>query len=141
MASVVYNGFKTKIQNGSIDLDTDTIRVVLLTNSYTPNIDTDLSYADISAVETSGTGYSAGGTTLSGCTVTQDNTNDRGVFDANDASWTTSTITARWGVVLKWTGTANTSWLICGFDFGSDIASTGGTFAITWNANGILALT
>lgn len=139
MADVIYNGFKAKIMNGSIDLDTDTIKVALVTSTYTPNIDTHVFFSDVTN-EVSGTGYTAGGATLAGAAVTQDNTNDKGVFDANDVSWTTATITARGAVLYKSTGTASTSPLIAYVDFTTDKTSTAGTFTIQWSANGILTL-
>ena len=40
MASITFNAFKKNLMNGAIDLDTDTIRVALVTDGYTPNQDT-----------------------------------------------------------------------------------------------------
>lgn len=137
MASVVYNSFKRDIMNGSIDLDTDTIKVALVTSTYTPDIDAHTKFSDVTN-EVSGTGYSAGGNTLASLSVTVDNTDDEGVFDASDTNWASSTITARGAVVYKSTGTASTSNLIAYFDFGSDQISSSGNFTISWNAEGII---
>lgn len=139
MADVIYNSFKRDIMNGGIDLDTDTIKVALVTSTYTPDQDVHDNFDDVTN-EVSGSGYTAGGATLASAAVTVDNTDNEGVFDAADTSWTTSTITARGAVVYKSTGTASTSKLICYFDFVSDKASSAGTFAISWNAEGILNL-
>lgn len=139
MANAVYNSFKKHIQNGDIDLDTDTIKVALVDSTYTPDIDNHEYFSDITG-EVSGTGYTAGGATLSNTSVTQDNTNDRGVFDADDVTWTSSSITARGAVIYKSTGTASTSPLICYKDFGSDKTSSNGDFKITWSSDGILYL-
>lgn len=137
----LYNSGKTKLINGGIDLDTDTIKVALLTSSYTPSIDSHDFFDDVSANESSGTGYTAGGATLASVTVTQDNTNDRAVFDASDVSWPSSTIAnARYAVIYKSTGTAATSALIGYIDLGSTKSSNGDTFKIEWNASGILYL-
>lgn len=136
---MVYNSFKKNIMNGAIDLDTDTIKVALVTSLYTPNIDTHEDMADVTN-EVTGTGYTAGGAELASKTVTADTTDDEGVFDAADVTWTTSTITARGAVVYKSTGTAANDLLICYFDFGSDKASSAGNFTITWNAEGIVNL-
>lgn len=140
MASAVYNSFKKKIADGSIDLDTDTIKVALVTSSYTVDIDVHDFFDDITN-EVTGTGYSAGGATLASKVVTVDNTNDRAYFDADDATWATSTITARGAVIYKSTGVSSTSALICYIDFGSNITSTGATFTLAFNANGILLFT
>lgn len=140
MASLVYNSFKKKIMDGSIDLDTDTIKIALVTSSYTPSADNDDFWDDVSANEVGASGtYSAGGATLT-VTISQDNTDDEGVFDATDVSWTTATITARYAVIYKSTGVAGTSPLVCLIDFGGNQTSSGGTFAITFAAEGILNL-
>lgn len=140
MANQLYNNFKKNIMNGAIDLDTDTIKVALVTSAYTINIDTHEFFSSITN-EVSGTGYTAGGKTLTTPAVTEDTTNDRGVFDADDVSWTTATITARAAIIYKSTGTSSTSPLIGYVDFGSDQVSTAGTFTISWNASGIVLLT
>jgi len=140
MANVLYNSAKRDLMNGSIDLDTDTIKIMLVTSSYTPNIDTHTKRSDITN-EVSGTGYSAGGATLANKTVTADNTNDRGVFDADDPSWSSSSITARGAVLYKSRGGASSAdELICYIDFSSDITSTASTFSVLFNASGILLL-
>lgn len=139
MADVIYNSFKKNIMNGSIDLDTDTIKVALVTSSYSPNQDTHEDMADVSN-EVSGTGYTAGGATLANKAVTADNTDNEGVFDADDVTWSGSTITARGAVVYKSTGTAANDLLICYIDFGEDKVSSSGNFKIAWNAEGILNL-
>ena len=138
MASVVYNSAKVKLGNGSIDWDTDTIKMALVTESYTPDIDAHDFWDDVSANEVSASGsYSTGGVTLT-TSVTQDNTNNRGVYDANDVSITSFTGTFRYGVVYKSTGTAATSPLICVVDFtGSNIVVLNGTFSCTINAAGV----
>ncbi len=139
MADVIYNNFKKLIMNGSIDLDTDTIKVALVTSTYVPDQDLHTMFSDVTN-EVVGTGYTAGGNTLGTVTVTADNTDNEGVFDAADTSWTTSTITARAAVIYKSTGVASTSALIAYVDFLSDKISTAGTFTIAWNAEGILNL-
>lgn len=139
MADVIYNSFKKKIMDGSIDLDTDTIKVMLVTSSYTPDQDVH-DFKDDVTNEVSGTGYTAGGATLANKTVTQDNVDNEGVFDADDVTWASSTITARGAVIYKDTGVAATSPLICYIDFGSDKSSNNGNFTIQWNTEGVMNL-
>ncbi len=139
MADVIYNSFKMKIMDGSIDLDTDTIKVMLVTSTYTPDQDLH-DFKDDVTNEVTGTGYTAGGEALASKTVTQDNTDNEGVFDAADVTWSSSTITARAAVLYKDTGTASTSPLICYLDFGSDQSSSSGDFIIQWGSEGILNL-
>ena len=140
MAVTFYNSFKKKIMDGSIDLDTDTIKMALTSSSYTPSIDNHDFFDDITnEVSASGT-YSAGGATLANKAVTQDNTNNKAVFDFDDVSFTSATITARYAIFYKSTGVASTSALIGYDDLGSDKTSTAGTWAYTVNASGLINL-
>ncbi len=137
MADLIYNSFKQKIMDGSIDLDTDTIKLALVTATYAPNQDTHEDFADVTN-EISGTGYTAGGQALTTKAVTKDTTDDEGVFDADNVVWGTSTLTARAGILYKDTGTPGTSWLICYFDFVSDQSSSGDDFTVAFDAEGIV---
>lgn len=140
MADVIYNSFKRDIMNGSIDLDTDTIKVMLVTSTYTPDQDAHTKRSDITN-EVSGTGYSAGGAALANKVVSVDNTDNEGVFDADDLTWASSTITARGAVLYKSRGGASTAdELICYIDFTTDKSSSSGNFTIQWGAEGILNL-
>jgi hypothetical protein len=140
MADVIFNSFKRDIINGALDLDTDTIKVMLVTSSYTADQDAHTKRSDITN-EVSGTGYSAGGSALANKAVTVDNTDNEGVFDADDVTWSTSTITARGAVLYKSRGGASSAdELLCYIDFGSDKISSAGNFTITWDAEGIINL-
>ncbi len=139
MADVIYNVFKLNIMNGGIDLDTNTINVMLVTSAYTPNQDTHLDRADVTN-EVTGTGYTAGGAAIGTKTVTQDDTDNEGVFDGADVTWSTATITARGAVIYKSTGAAANDTLICYLDFVSDQSSSAADFIIAWNAEGIINL-
>ena len=139
MASFLYTPFATNLLSGkNIDLDTDTIKIALVSSSYTPDKTHDF-FNDITN-EVTGTGYTAGGATLASKTVTQDNTNFRTIFDAADATWSNSTITARYAVIYESTGVAATSPLIALIDFGSNISTVAETFQVPFNVDGILKL-
>ena len=141
MANLIFNSFKRDIANGSIDLDTDIVNVMLVAATFVADADLDLKRSDVSG-EVTGTGYTASGATLASKTVTVDNTNDRAIFDAADVVWTTATITARGAVLYKARGgVATADELICYIDFGSNISSTAADFTLAFNASGILALT
>ena len=139
MADVIYNDFKKNIMNGNIDLDTNTIKVMLVTSSYTPDQDAHEFKSSVTN-EVSGTGYVAGGAALANKTVTADDTDNEGVFDADDVTWSSSTIIARGAVIYKDTGNAATSPLICYLDFTTDKSSSNGDFTISWNAEGLVNL-
>lgn len=141
MASQTYNNYKSLALKGSVALLTDTIKVALFKSTYTPNIDTDIFFSDISANESSGSGYTTGGVALASPTVTTDTVNDRGVLGAANTAFSAVTFTdARYAVIYKSTGVASTSALIAVIDFGSTQTSAGGNFTIQWNASGIFYL-
>jgi hypothetical protein len=142
MAGVVtFNSFKRDILNGSIDLDTDTIKAMICTSSFAPDIDAMTKRSDITN-EVSGTGYSAGGMALANKTVTPDNTNDWSIFDADDLQWTTATITGRFIVLYKSRGGASSADELIGYvDMGGNYTSTAGNWDFGWAAGGILKVT
>ena len=142
MASKVYGSLLAKVFNKEVDWDTDTIKVMLLSSSYTPNQDTHDYLEDVVANEVTGTGYTAGGQTLTGKTITYDGASNTTVLDANDVSWSNSTINARYAVLYDDAGGTNATKPLIGYiDFGSDQSSTNGAFTITWDATGIFRLT
>ncbi len=140
MANLLYNSAKVKLGDGNIDWNTDTIKAALVTTAYTPDIDAHDFWNDVSSNEASGTGYTAGGFTLASCTVTQDNTNNRAVYDATDVSASTVTTTFRYIIIYKSTGVSSTSPLILSIDTGGTQTLTAGTLNIAWNTDGIFYL-
>jgi hypothetical protein len=118
-----------------------TIKVALLTSSYSPNQDTHDAFDDVSANQVEGTGYTAGGAALTLVDPAYDAGSNETRLDANNVSWSDSTITARYAVIYKDSGTASTSYLLGYVDFGEDKVSSAGTFAITWAADGVLKIT
>lgn len=147
MSSIIYNIFKAAIMAGSYTLDKDTgstypVFCALLNNSYTPNADHKYVGEFIGTYEIAGTAYVAGGAALSSPEITQDDTDDEGVFDAGDCVWGTSSITARYAVLYSSMGSGHSSDpLICCVDFASDKESSVGKFEIQWNAEGIINIT
>lgn len=146
MANYVPNAFKGRLMGDTaqistaINFATDSFKLMLLTSSHTPDVDAEVFIDDVSANEVAASGtYSAGGIALT-MTGSTDDTDDEGVLDATDVSVTSATITARYGVVYKDTGTPSTSPIVCVIDFGSNQSSTSGTFAVTFAAEGILNL-
>ena len=129
MASLIYNSSPDEMARGDIDFDTNTFKAMLVTSTYAPNKDTH-DFRDDVTNEVSGTGYTAGGAT-STVTVTKDTANDRVTIQFGAVSWATSTITARGCVYYKSRGGASSAdELVAYVDFGSDVSSSGGTFAV-----------
>jgi hypothetical protein len=77
--------------------------------------------------EVVGTGYTAGGATLTGRAVSVDGTT--AIMTFSNPTWPTSTITARGGIIYNDTAAGKN--VISVHDFGSDVSSTNGTFTVT----------
>lgn len=143
MASGVYNHFKANVMGAVHNLASGghTIKCALLDNSHVFTAEND-AWADVSANEIAGTGYSAGGATLANQSVSIDDTDDEGVFDADDVSWTSASFSAYHAVIYNDTPTTPTADpLICSIDFGGVQTVTSGTFTIQWDAEGIINIT
>ncbi len=140
MASAIYNEYKKEI--GNIAWDSANIRVMLVDNTYTLDIDAHSNKDDIDSltVEVSGTGYTADGELLSNKAIARDDTNDWSKYDADDVTWASSTITARGAIVYLDTGTPATSTLIAYVDFVTDKSSSAGDFIIQWHTDGVFRL-
>ena len=78
--------------------------------------------------EVSGTGYSAGGGTLTNVTPTTSGTTAYGDFD--DLTFSTATITARGALIYNDTAAGDPSVVV--LDFGADKTSTAGDFTIVF---------
>ncbi len=137
MASIIYNDFWANLANKLIDWSGDTLKLSLVNNAYSPNKD-DVGWSQVISQECSGTGYNAGGTTLLNASVTVDNSNDLVKLDADDQTFSSSSLSAYYGVVRE--DTVAGSSLICCFDFGADQISSNGNFTIQWNASGLINL-
>lgn len=131
MASLIYNSALRDEATGAIDFDTDTFKVMLTTSAYTENKDTHTKRSDITN-EVSGTGYTAGGNTVTVTVAAVDTANDRVDITLGGTTWPTSTITARKAVYYKSRGGAATAdEIIAVVDFGADVSTTAGTFTLT----------
>lgn len=187
--------------NAAVDWLSDTIKCMLTTSTYTPNLDTHIYKSSITN-EVTGTGYSAGGATIGSAAITftaanswattwatntayvvndivrptagnghlyvcivagtshastqptwptvarqtvTDNTvtwaeigGGVAAFDAADASWASSTITARYAVVYDSSPSTDATRPLIGLlDFGSDVSSTASTFTVVWDTRGL----
>lgn len=140
MASKCFGQFPNKAMSSEIDWENDTIKVVLVTSSFTPDQDT-MDYFDDITNEVSGTGYTAGGAILTNAVLSYDDVTNINKLDGDNVVWTSSTITARYAIVYKDTGTPSTSPLIGYIDFGEDASSNNGDFTINWASSGIVTFT
>jgi len=137
----IYNNFKEQVLNGAFNLGTDTIKVILV-SAHSPDIDTHTQYSDVSSDEYgAGSGYTVGGETLGGQSVTQDNTNDRAVFDGNDVQWSSlgPLSPAIPSHAIMYSVTAS-NLLMCYWEIGTT-GTNGGNWTLSFDAVGIMTLT
>jgi hypothetical protein len=112
---------------GPVTLATSGVQAAKLFTDWTTNV----------AAEITGTGYTAGGATLSG--VTSSVSGDIWTFTASNPSWSTATITANQAVFYD--SSASTIQLIAFWDFGGAVSATAGTYTLTINGSGIVTAT
>ena len=136
ITQAIPTSFKAEILQGIHD-SADTYKMALYTSVATLGTST-TAYTTIN--EVTGTGYTAGGVTLSGFNVSTSGTT--AILDfATDPSWENATITARGALIYN---SSKSNKAVYVLDFGSDITSTNGTFTVTLPApdaaNGLIRL-
>jgi len=141
-AWAVFHTFKVRLGQKILDMDSDDIKVALMADTWTPNLATQANWADISANEITGDGYTAGGLSVTNLTWT----NNAGTvtWDCDDPSWTAgaSGIAARYCVFYDNTDTAKTliSYSLLDTTPADHSVTTGQVFLITLPATGIFQL-
>jgi hypothetical protein len=125
--------FKEDLFQKEQDLDTDTIKIALYTSSATLDASTT---AYTVTNEVSGTGYSAGGETLTGATIGTSGTT--AYVDFDDPEWTSASFTARGALIYNDTTAGDNA--IAVLDFGGDFTVSSGTFRIVFPAAGATAI-
>lgn len=127
------------VLTGQVDLDTDTLKVVLVTSSYTPATSHTIydpgtdDAADVSYNEAAnGDGYTTGGVALTGATVAA------GTIDYADPVWNSLTKTFRYAICYadKTTGGGLVKPLLFYILLDTtpaNIVSSGSNYTIQWN--------
>ena len=108
---------------------TQTFKIALYTSDATLDATTTVYSTDN---EASGTGYTAGGNTLTVATRPTSDTATGGTvayIDFSDTTWTNSSITARGALIYKSGGTTPA---IAVLDFGADKTTLANTFTVTF---------
>lgn len=145
----LYGSFRKYTLDGTIDLDTDTIKLMLVTSDYTPDLAHTV-LADINAspdpevvaVASPSNGYTQGGKALTGQAVT--NSNTAGKFDADDLTFTALTATFRYGILYaeKSIGSPAIVNPLIGYILfnttPADVVVSGVDWLCQWSANGII---
>jgi hypothetical protein len=132
----IANAFGGEIEGESYNIDylTDTMKVALCSDTYSPLQDNHEFFSSITG-EVTGTGYTASGATLGTKTITF--VTSSVFFGAANVTWANSTITARYAVIYKVGSSPATSPLFGYIDFGSNKQSSDGDFTLQWSGGNI----
>lgn len=125
ITQAICSSFKTELLTATHDFTNgtgDVFKIAMYTSSATIGASTTVYSA---TNEVSGTGYVAGGNSLTNVTPSLSGTT--AITDFADTTWSSSTITAR-GALIYNSGASNKSVIV--LDFGSDKSSTSGDFTI-----------
>jgi len=118
--------FKVALLDGEMDFSSDTsqvFKIALYTSSATLGAAT-TAYSTTN--EVTGTGYTAGGNTLT-ISANPASSGTTAFLDFADTTWTDATITARGALIYK-VGGSNSA--VAVLDFGADKTSTAGDFQV-----------
>lgn len=118
MASLAPNSLYHRLGTGAIDFSSDTFKVALFQSTMTGfDVDTDdLDFSDLGN-ESSGTGYTSGGATIS-VTWAVDDANNRAELTATDVTFSNATI-ADYQFAVIYDDTTTPKYVIRSVDYGS----------------------
>lgn len=140
--ATIRDAFKNAIAFNYGGTSPDTFNIALFNNTGTPAQDTDpatYAVAPYNANEVTGTGWASGGVALGSPTMTL--VAGVGVmFDANDVSQSGTTLTAVRGCAI-YDNTLSPKCVLMAITFGADFSTVAGTFAVTWDVNGLARIT
>ena len=135
IVSAVCDSYTQEILSG-VHLSTDTYKIAL----YTSNASLDASTTTYTTTEEiSGTGYTAGGNTLTGFTTYLDS--GVAILDFDDSVWSSATFTANGALIYN---SSQSNKAVAVIAFGSDISTSGGDFTVQMPApdatNGLIRI-
>ena len=132
ITTAVCNSFKSELLGGIHDLDTDTIKLALIKASETGTYGastTNYSTVTGNTDEASGTGYTAGGNTLTSPAITLDGS--VAIVDFADTVFSTATISSSGDVIYN---ASKSNKAISVISFGGTVTSTAGDFTVQFPA-------
>ena len=142
--TIIASGFygltleKMFINTAAQSMEAETHKGLLVTDTEAPNFDTHDFRNDILA-ECTGTGYSAGGATVTATEVTL--ASGTLTWDFADPSWAASTIANAMAHITYFNvGSAATDQLLLLLDFVTAVSTTAGTLTVQVNASGAMTL-
>jgi hypothetical protein len=121
--------FRSDIVQGDQDLSADTLKMALYDGFATLGPTTTVYTTDNEVI---GTGYTAGGVTITGVTINTDAVSNTVYINFNDVSWPGANFTARGALIYN---SSKTNKSVAVLDFGSDKIFTSVTNTVTMPVN------
>lgn len=136
----IYNNALKEMANGTIKFDGTTPFKLMLagtgsTYTLSKSHTTRTNFTANNGAEASGSGYSAGGATVTftNTSVSTDNTNNVINIAIPTVNWASSTISAKGAVLYTVTGDPTTDKLVAYCDFGATVSSSASTLSVTFS--------
>jgi len=129
VVTTISNHAKYMLATKEIDFDNDVFKVILMDDTFTFDKDADATLSDVTADQLStANGYTQDDKTLTGISVTEDDSNDKAAITWDNPTWTASggSIGATGALIVYDDTTADDTVIFCS-DFGTDYTITDGT--------------
>lgn len=129
VVTTVSNHAKYMQATKEIDFSADVFKAILMNSAFTFDKDAHATLADVTASQlATGNGYTQDDKTLTGVTVTEDDTNDKAAVTWDDPTWTASggDIGPTGAIIIYDDTTTDDTIVFCG-DFGTDYTITDGS--------------
>jgi len=122
VVSTLSNHFKFQLASGNIDFDSDSLKIILMNNTFAFDKDAHATLADVSSDElATGNGYTQQNKALANVSVTEDDTNDKASITWDDVTWTASGGNiGPTGAAIIYDDTTSDDTIVGCIDFGTD---------------------
>jgi len=130
---ILSNHYKYQLMKKLIDLSANTLKIILMNNTFTFDKDAHATLADVTADQLATShGYTQNDKTLDNKVLSEDDVNDKGKMVCDDVSWTASGGSfGPTGAAIIYDDTTTDDTIIGCIDFGTDYTiSDGSSFAI-----------
>tara|TARA_R110000823_G_scaffold244490_2_gene368773 strand:+ start:179 stop:610 length:432 start_codon:yes stop_codon:yes gene_type:complete len=122
----VNNQFKSEVMLAEHNLQSNTLKVILVSSSQNVSAGGPNTYASVTSQLANGNGYTTGGETLA--TVSVSTVDSSGVVDFADVSWSSATFSANGCIIYNDSHSSKS--IIAVYDFGGEKSATNGEFKL-----------
>lgn len=128
VVTTVSNHFAYRLGVGNVNFSSDTFVVILMNTTFAFDKDSHATLSDVTSDQlATGYGYTQNSKTLTGVSVTEDDTNDGLVVTWDDPTWTASGGTiGPSGAAIVYDDTTSDDTVVMCIDFGADVSAADG---------------